>query len=164
MDPSRSNPKIASTVRMPSSPTTRELVHWNSLPCVLLIGLFLFYFIFSSLLVSCLTAFVGADEMINLFPCIFLFFKLIYCSYETTIVEGNVVKPISTKMQFKTEAKVPKVRQTTKTNFNVSVQFSRKILFAYWCSLSFVYYIHLKIDWCYACRTWRKQWKVREIY
>ena len=142
MDPSRSSPKIASTVRMPSSPTTRELVHWNSLPCVLLSGLVSILF-FSSPLVSCLTAFVGADEMINLFPCIFLFFKLIYCSYETTIVEGNVVKPISTKMQFKTEAKVPKVRQTTKTNFIVSVQFSPKIQFACWCSLSFVYYIHL---------------------
>jgi myo-inositol-1-phosphate synthase len=30
--------------------------------------------------------------------------------YETTLVEGNVVKPIETKMQFKTERKVPKVR------------------------------------------------------
>ena len=29
--------------------------------------------------------------------------------YETTIVEGNVVKPVSTKMQFRTERKVPKV-------------------------------------------------------
>jgi len=30
-------------------------------------------------------------------------------TYETTIVEGNVVKPVSTKMQFRTERKVPKV-------------------------------------------------------
>lgn len=30
--------------------------------------------------------------------------------YETTIVDGNVVKPVVTKMQFRTERKVPKVR------------------------------------------------------
>ena len=30
--------------------------------------------------------------------------------YETTIVEGNIVKPVETKMQFRTERKVPKVR------------------------------------------------------
>lgn len=30
-------------------------------------------------------------------------------TYETTIVEGNVVKPVATKMQFKTETKVPKL-------------------------------------------------------
>jgi hypothetical protein len=30
-------------------------------------------------------------------------------SYETTIVEGNKVKPVETKMQFKTEKKVGKV-------------------------------------------------------
>ena len=30
-------------------------------------------------------------------------------SYQTTIVEGNVVKPVETKMKFKTETKVPKV-------------------------------------------------------
>ena len=30
------------------------------------------------------------------------------CSYETTIVEGNTVKPSTTKMQFKTERKVGK--------------------------------------------------------
>ena len=29
-------------------------------------------------------------------------------SYETTIVEGNTVKPMKTKMQFKTERKVGK--------------------------------------------------------
>ena len=29
-------------------------------------------------------------------------------SYETTFVEGNTVKPISTKMQFKTERNVGK--------------------------------------------------------
>ena len=34
--------------------------------------------------------------------CVFQF------SYETTIVEGNAVKPISTKMQFKTARKVGK--------------------------------------------------------
>ena len=31
-------------------------------------------------------------------------------SYETTVVEGTTVKPVQTKMQFKTERKVPKVR------------------------------------------------------
>lgn len=30
-------------------------------------------------------------------------------SYQTTIVEGNVVKPVETKMQFRTERKVPKL-------------------------------------------------------
>ncbi|CAB9516031.1 Inositol-3-phosphate synthase [Seminavis robusta] len=30
-------------------------------------------------------------------------------TYETTMVEGNTIKPVSTKMQFKTETKVPKV-------------------------------------------------------
>jgi myo-inositol-1-phosphate synthase len=29
-------------------------------------------------------------------------------TYETTVVEGNIVKPVSTKMQFKTETKVPR--------------------------------------------------------
>lgn len=31
-----------------------------------------------------------------------------FLSYETTIVEGNTVKPSTTKMQFKTERKVGK--------------------------------------------------------
>ena len=30
------------------------------------------------------------------------------CSYDTTIVEGNVIKPQQTKMQFKTDRKVGK--------------------------------------------------------
>jgi hypothetical protein len=30
--------------------------------------------------------------------------------YETTMVEGNVIKPVETKVQFRTERKVPKVR------------------------------------------------------
>ena len=34
--------------------------------------------------------------------------SLCLCSYETTIVEGNIVKPSRTKMQFKTERKVGK--------------------------------------------------------
>eukprot|EP00978_Attheya_sp_CCMP212_P032171 scaffold124173_cov29-Attheya_sp.AAC.1 len=31
--------------------------------------------------------------------------RIVYRKYETTIVEGNVVKPVETKMQFKTEKK-----------------------------------------------------------
>ena len=34
---------------------------------------------------------------------------IIIISYETTVVAGNVVKPISSKMKFRTERKVPKV-------------------------------------------------------
>lgn len=34
--------------------------------------------------------------------------SLCLCSYDTTIVEGNIVKPSTTKMQFKTERKVGK--------------------------------------------------------
>eukprot|EP00977_Amphora_coffeiformis_P001735 scaffold337_cov172-Amphora_coffeaeformis.AAC.9 len=30
-------------------------------------------------------------------------------TYETTMVEGSVVKPVSSKLQFRTERKVPKV-------------------------------------------------------
>ena len=30
-------------------------------------------------------------------------------SYETTIVEGSIVKPVETKMQFRTERKLPKL-------------------------------------------------------
>jgi myo-inositol-1-phosphate synthase len=30
-------------------------------------------------------------------------------TYETTIVEGNVVKPVESKMKFRTERKVPKL-------------------------------------------------------
>lgn len=35
-------------------------------------------------------------------------FSMLTHSYETTIVEGNTVKPMKTKMQFKTERKVGK--------------------------------------------------------
>lgn len=31
--------------------------------------------------------------------------------YETTIVDGSVVRPIETKLKFRTERKVPKVRR-----------------------------------------------------
>ena len=41
------------------------------------------------------------------FLCYQLFIMLTH-SYETTIVEGNTVKPMKTKMQFKTERKVGK--------------------------------------------------------
>lgn len=34
---------------------------------------------------------------------------LYFCRYETTIVEGSVVKPVETKMQFRTERQVPKL-------------------------------------------------------
>ncbi len=41
----------------------------------------------------------------------FLFFSISYVkSYETTIVEGNVIKPVETKMQFRAERHVPKVK------------------------------------------------------
>ena len=30
-------------------------------------------------------------------------------SYETTVVEGSIVKPVETKMQFRTERQVPKL-------------------------------------------------------
>ena len=33
--------------------------------------------------------------------------------YESTLVEGNVVIPVETKMQFKTERAVPKVSEKT---------------------------------------------------
>jgi hypothetical protein len=34
---------------------------------------------------------------------------LFFFRYESTLVEGNVVMPVETKMQFKTERAVPKV-------------------------------------------------------
>ena len=34
---------------------------------------------------------------------------ILFFSYETTIVEGSIVKPVETKMQFRTERKVPKL-------------------------------------------------------
>jgi hypothetical protein len=34
-----------------------------------------------------------------------------YYRYETTMVEGNVIKPVETKVQFRTDRKVPKVRR-----------------------------------------------------
>ena len=36
-------------------------------------------------------------------------FSFILVSYETTMVEGSVIKPVETKMQFKTDRKVGRV-------------------------------------------------------
>ena len=45
-----------------------------------------------------------------------LFLIAVPCSYESTVVDGNVVRPVETKMQFRTQRKVPKVRSSYKPN------------------------------------------------
>jgi len=45
--------------------------------------------------------------------------------YETTMVEGNVLKPVETKMQFRTERKVPKVRLFNLAPFPIFVSVLR---------------------------------------
>jgi hypothetical protein len=37
------------------------------------------------------------------------FHNILSTRYQTTIVQGNIVKPVETKMQFKTERHVPKL-------------------------------------------------------
>lgn len=39
-------------------------------------------------------------------------------SYESTVVQDNVVKPVTTKMKIRTETKVPKVRTRVRTKRN----------------------------------------------
>ena len=78
-----------------TTPTTSKLSY-----CALcLVTFFLYVCLSSSLLLwsmNVVIIYVNVDSVIH--------------SYETTIVEGIVVKPIQTKMQFRTERNVPKVR------------------------------------------------------
>jgi hypothetical protein len=54
------------------------------------------------------TSIITSDSLISsILLSRFLCYRHIY-SYDTTVVEGNTVKPSSTKMQFKTERKVGK--------------------------------------------------------
>ena len=46
-----------------------------------------------------------SPHTIRIYECIILNLH----SYETTVVEGSIVKPVETKMQFRTERQVPKL-------------------------------------------------------
>jgi myo-inositol-1-phosphate synthase len=69
-------------------------------------------------------------------------------SYETTIVEGNVVKPVETKMQFRTERKVPKVRN----------QYMPAPFLDFLCLINNTISGRRHVGW-----TWWKQWMVSRL-
>ena len=60
--------------------------------------------------------------------CPHFFLLLADCRYESTLVDGKIVKPVETRMQFRTERSVPKVRYKSR----IMLRFART------CSMSLI--------------------------